>query len=60
MIDQLFLVISHFDAFPIGAFYPKEEQEIREEFLKLDTDQSGFITKGESSLLPSQSNSNED
>ena len=28
-------------------FHKKEEQEIREEFLKLDTDRSGFITKGE-------------
>ena len=35
----------------IDAFSKKEEQEIREEFLKLDTDQSGFITKGESFLL---------
>ena len=29
------------------VFHKKEEQEIREEFLKLDTDRSGFITKGE-------------
>ena len=29
------------------TFNKKEEQEIREEFFKLDTDQSGFITKGE-------------
>ena len=33
---------------PIDAFYQKEEQDIREEFLKLDTDHSGFITKGKS------------
>ena len=55
-IDQVFLVILYFDCSPhalIGAFDQKEEQEIREEFLKLDTDQSGFITKGESSFLPS-------
>ena len=29
------------------TFNKQEEQEIREEFFKLDTDQSGFITKGE-------------
>ena len=31
----------------VVVFHKKEEQEIREEFLKLDTDRSGFITKGE-------------
>ena len=52
-VSRLILYFVHIQAdcvFCILAdvvFHKKDEQEIREEFLKLDTDRSGFITKGE-------------
>ena len=48
---QIFWFYKSATAQQLYTFNKKEEQEIREEFFKLDTDQSGFITKGEFSNL---------